>query len=670
MIIKFLTLFNFKNFRGKNVIDLTPDPKNGRNIILIGGKNGAGKTAILEAINVCLLGKHFNGNIVSRNNYEKYIRSLLNKTAIKKEGSKFYIEIELEINEAPTTYTLELKREWTIRKSKIKEQFFIMRDEVPLEIIPREYWEDYIISMIPPYISEFFFFDGEKVKDLASGHNADVILKESIRDAIGLNIHEALYRDVEKLIKKTSRKNIRQKALYDELSKEEKELKKIRHNLDKIQKYFERNEKIIEGLWQKKDEIEKELKRTAGFYALERKRNEDTLLNAKEKLSKAEDNIKEICGNILPFIIASSVCFDLVKQLRNEKRLKELIASKNILHETQTKLIKRLDSDKELLSITKIGVNKIKRNVETIFSDMLKNIQYPSKKDIIHDLTPSETELVLYFLNKTEQNLEKKFTAYLEKRGKQVLDIKKINEKLAQVPDDVYIKEYIKNISSIQTQLELLEKENLKLKDKEISLNDKLNSIQESINEIEEKIVASEEANRKIELSILIQKILQDYLNYSISTGVEELEDAITKMYCKLANKEDMVKNIIIDKKSFCSKLSNSNGEVINKENISAGEKEIYALSLLWGLSKVSNRQLPIIIDSPLSKLDSSHVANIVKEYFPRAAKQVVILSHDREIDRKTYNKLKPKISKEYTLSLSEVKKISKGYFENSVNVE
>ena len=103
---------------------------------------------------------------------------------------------------------------------------------------------------------------------------------------------------------------------------------------------------------------------------------------------------------------------------------------------------------------------------------------------------------------------------------------------------------------------------------------------------------------------------------------------------------------------------------------MSVGEKEIYALSVLWGLAKISNRKIPMIIDSPLAKLDNVHVDKIIKNFFPTAADQVIILSHDREIDQVLYNKLKPYVNRSYRLSVTEIDKVKNGYFFDAGEVD
>jgi len=101
-----------------------------------------------------------------------------------------------------------------------------------------------------------------------------------------------------------------------------------------------------------------------------------------------------------------------------------------------------------------------------------------------------------------------------------------------------------------------------------------------------------------------------------------------------------MIKEIKIDPKDFSIKLVDVR-ETIDKESLSAGEKEIYVLSALWGLSKMANMKFPIIVDSLLSRLDEIHAKNVAENFFPNAGEQVIILAHDREINKETYNILK-----------------------------
>jgi len=663
MLIETITLCNFKNFIGKQTIDFSLNNSLGGNIILISGANGAGKTTLLEAIKICLYGKQLAGNALSKNNYQQYILSLKNKESVKINDPKFYVRLALFMNESTPTYKLTLIRHWDLSNDKVEETFQVLQDGTPIEIIPHEYWQDYILSLIPPYISEYFFFDGERVKELAVGNNAGKMLKDSIRDIVGLALYEILSSDLFKITKKIKKKNIREKEGYEAHNEKEKEVQLLIKELDELDNKLIRNGDEINKLLTEKKDAEMKLKRTAGAYASERKRNEIIQFKTKEHLNSVEEQIKQICGDILPFTISSKLNKDLINQLNKERKNKEKISNINLLRETQQKIVKRLDKSNSFSDIPKSKRDIIINELNSIFVDIINETESYSLIDTIHNLSPSAVDSIFHFLNDIEKDMQNKLMIFLKKRERDLLNIKKINNKLNQVPEEFYVKEYIDDIASIQVEVENLEKENIKIEENKVSKTTLIEKIKEEILKLEEMIVYLEEDNKKINLASKIQKIIKEYNASMISLEIDNLETFISKMYNQLANKNDMVKEIKIEKNTLKTNLYDYSGNLFEKEYISAGEKEIYALSVLWGLSKISNKKLPIIIDSPLAKLDSTHVRNIISEFFPNAAEQVIILLHDREIDKDGYSKLKPYINKEYTLSLSNKDKIKKGYF-------
>ena len=105
----------------------------------------------------------------------------------------------------------------------------------------------------------------------------------------------------------------------------------------------------------------------------------------------------------------------------------------------------------------------------------------------------------------------------------------------------------------------------------------------------------------------------------------------------------------------------------IQKESLSAGEKQLMVIAILWALAICSKKKLPVIIDTPLSRLDSMHRTSMVTVYFPQASDQTIILSTDSEIDQYYYDLMKEYIGDEFTLCYDEETKsttITKGYFQ------
>lgn len=108
------------------------------------------------------------------------------------------------------------------------------------------------------------------------------------------------------------------------------------------------------------------------------------------------------------------------------------------------------------------------------------------------------------------------------------------------------------------------------------------------------------------------------------------------------------------------------NGNEIDKSSLSAGEKQLMVISLLWSLALCSKKKLPVIIDTPLSRLDSAHRESLIKTYFPYASEQTIILSTDSEINQEYHDMMKDDIGDEFTLVYDDISKsttIQKGYF-------
>ena len=144
------------------------------------------------------------------------------------------------------------------------------------------------------------------------------------------------------------------------------------------------------------------------------------------------------------------------------------------------------------------------------------------------------------------------------------------------------------------------------------------------------------------------------------------LEEEFALAFRRLARKDDMVARATIDTRKFTVKLLDRRGVEIEKSKLSAGERQIYAIAMLEALARTSGRRLPVVIDTPLGRLDSHHRANLVRDYFPRISHQVILLSTDTEVDEAFYKELSPHISHAYEICFDDRKRsahLKEGYF-------
>ncbi|EGT4088567.1 DNA sulfur modification protein DndD, partial [Clostridioides difficile] len=174
MKINKLVLKNFRSYEEETTFNLNTTSE--KNIILIGGKNGAGKSTIFEAIKLCIYGpiaykyQGFNSSYISR------VKSNINNNSLRNSKVDTLVSVDIEISEGTEKNTYTLIRQWTFKDKKLNETFSVYKNFsfTPLNADELNYFENYITSIISPKIFDFFFFDGEHLYDFFIGKNSNI----------------------------------------------------------------------------------------------------------------------------------------------------------------------------------------------------------------------------------------------------------------------------------------------------------------------------------------------------------------------------------------------------------------------------------------------------------------------------------------------------------------
>jgi DNA sulfur modification protein DndD len=133
-----------------------------------------------------------------------------------------------------------------------------------------------------------------------------------------------------------------------------------------------------------------------------------------------------------------------------------------------------------------------------------------------------------------------------------------------------------------------------------------------------------------------------------------------------LLRKEKLVTDVQIDPVTHTVALTGVDGHALLAEDLSAGERQLLAVALLWGLARAAGQPLPVVIDTPLGRLDSSHREHLLERYFPQASHQVVLLSTDTEINREAFERIAPWIGRSHRLEFdpdTSATHVEDGYF-------
>ncbi len=666
MIINSLRLKNFKNYRGENLFDFSlPETESQvRNVILVGGLNGAGKTSMLEAIRLCLYGRRLDGGLMKDSHYGKMIVSKVNKNAITDGKADSRVQLDITLDEESPPLDVSIMRSWSIDDGKlIAEDFRLESKGKELEIVPREMWEDYVFSLIPPHVSDFFFFDGERIKRLASGEESDRILRDAIHDLFGLGRLDALESDLVSLVRRIRRRNVGNKRLRDSLTEVENELSKLKMEYKQTVAAIEDKNSLQEDVLKRLSIAEQDLRRKAGRFATMRDEHERKRTEIERNQIELQAELMEICEKFLPFLVASQTSSALIAQLRLERKIRSSRIASEFLKDVNRRLSDGLEECRKTRNhITDQQFAEVIEVKDRIMSEIADEIESPTPTQIIHDISETESNRIETFLARTGEDINDRLRGLLEKREKNEIRLKEIIKKLGLISRDIPESE-ISVIAKMRSEISTLGNSVMSLYEKRGEVEESIRRTEGRTEDLEEQIVCIDDDRKKIEVALQAISSIKELKTLTVSRKTADLEKKISEAHRQLTHKKELVKKINIDPVSFSTVLVGPKGEEVKKESISAGEQEMYALSVLWGLADASGYRMPMIIDAPLAKLDSNHARNMITKFFPSASHQVILLSQDREIDADLYGELQDNLARTYTLSLDEENKIQEGYF-------
>jgi len=262
-----------------------------------------------------------------------------------------------------------------------------------------------------------------------------------------------------------------------------------------------------------------------------------------------------------------------------------------------------------------------------------------------------------------------------ERRTKIKAELSEVENYLVIEVDETVTGSIYANIKKITAQIGANEEKKRQLEVEEAEVASQFTQVQrELVRLIEKSLSELESMDEAVRIVRYANIALQTLTAYRLRLQAQKtavLAEKMTECYKKIVNKKNLIARVEIDKKTLDFIYFDANGIVVDKKRLSAGEKQLMVVAMLWALALCSHNKLPVIIDTPLARLDLAHRERMVKSYFPYASEQTIILSTDAEIDRRYYKLLKPSIGKKFTLKYDDESKsttIIDGFFEGSEN--
>lgn len=669
MTIKEIELNNFRIYKGSNLIDLSNiDDKN---IFVVSGRNGFGKTTFLMSLVWCLYGRQmqdvddiYKKEIDDQGGYGKYIGNSLNRMAKSENDFNFHVSItftNVNIPEVPCK-EISIKRSYNALTSS-SEEVEVLIDGYPSEIAKEVGPEIFIREFIMPIeIAKFFFFDAEKIVSLAEVNTPEQKrkLSKAYSEVLGIKKYEDLKGELE---------GLQLKLRQDTASASEKsQLRILEAEYQNCDDKIKDNETKIVELREKRSEknkesrdIQEKLIKSGSLITVEELHE---LRNQEEELTKKQTELQNQLKesyDIIPFAIAGEKFLEVNDQLENETNFKAAKFKDENVKGVTNKIL--TDLTKEPKPEDLVIDYKVERYFADAFEKLIRKHFFSDTPDLPTDFkmllefSDSEKNELQALLNNIKYSFKESFKRITSEYNQTRNDLNAIRKKIR----DAETNQESPMITEFRNQKELLDKEIIGIDATIDSLN---REIGEFINERTQKGKRIEELSKKLNVSEK-NKAKDDLITRNIS----QLKDFIEKFKSK--KKESLEKQILegletlLHKKGFVKKveveiigdtidivLKNVRGEEIKKESLSKGEQQMYATALLRALVEESDIQFPVFIDSPMQKFDEQHAENIVKYFYPNISDQVVIFPLiNKELTEKEYNILSNNIAKTFLIN-------------------
>lgn len=643
MIINEIQLTNIGAYRGVNSFDLRTE--NDKNVILIGGENGAGKTTLLNAIKLGLFGAYSFGYKTENADYYKRVNNLLNQNAKKIQENNFRIKLEFSLINDFEKKDYILYRYWKFNNNNLKETYELIANGAHLTEYERELFQSKLKEVMPPQLLDLCLFDGEEIARIISEDLLSDYLKTLSRVVFNLDLFETLEIDLESYSNQyfdSEKVSALEVQLYD-LNKIERELKnKISTTIEKI------NELNItrDSLQDEYNRLKQDFEQFGGLVKSER---EEIIkqINTIEAIRKHNlEKIREFVANLLPFYLTKDLLIQTREQIQNEESL-------NLFKQLKNKL-----TDKKIKNIIQSVSGNLDVNTSHELKEQLLNLMKPAKEiNQIHGASFSESSLIENLFLRISNNSDQEIFKVILENKEKLEELQSLKEKLKINDGTNEFSEMIQKMEITNQSITNLEDESNQQQMNLEELKNKLENTQQAISKIQLTLRDNEKTKSSFLESQKIIALSRRFREIQLKKKLQQVQLEASNMLKRIFRKHNYISSIMIDNETYDVTLLDFQKDTIEKATLSAGEKQILLISIIWAIFKCSGRKVPFIFDTLLGRLDKTHKAAVLKEFIPNCGKQAIILSTDTEIDEHHYKILQQIIAKEYMLEFNGKKK-------------
>lgn len=646
MILDQLILENIGTFRGKHVIKLTP-PSAKKPVVLIGGLNGAGKTTILESIHLALYGPLAQATGRRSGSYENYLRSLIHHGTPDSEGAA--VDLTFHVYQQGDKQIYRIRRRWRKTGASLRHWLLVSVDGRHDEALTST-WNEHIENFLPRGIAGLFFFDGEQIEALADLERSREVLRSALSALLGLDLIDRLTTDLA-VLRRRHRSAEVPEALRRSVEDRQKIATAVRQEEERVASEVaaarvqtERADKLLH-------EVAERYRAAGGELLEQRDAAEARVAMARQQLQDLDDELRRECAGATPLLQVT----DMLEALTCRAAQEQAADRDQLLIDTvaarDREVVKQLRSAQvKAATITTIeaflAADTATRQASSDIPRVTGMREVGALEAMCANILPA-TGIHLATLVKRRQTLRS--------------DFDQAERTLVAIPDP-------EALAALKQERDDASAEAERRRAQFVQAEGKLNAIRQeraradaayeaALDKSAQATLAADDDRRLVKHLDRARETLDVLKGKAAERHVDRISTLILDALAKLLRKDGLIKEIRIDPTSCAVELSGADGRPLPAIELSAGERQLLAVALLWGLAQAAGQPLPMVIDTPLGRLDGSHREHLITRYFPHASHQVVLLSTDTEIDERAFSSLRSWVGHSYRLE-----------FDNSVN--
>jgi DNA sulfur modification protein DndD len=656
VILNQLVLHNVGTFADRHVIDLTP-PSRTKPIILIGGLNGAGKTTILESIQLALYGSLAHGTGRRRTgSYDNYLRGLIHRGVPHSEGAA--IELTFQAHQEGVEHTYWVRRSWKSTGASIREILLVSVDGRHHQALTST-WNEQVETFLPRGIAGLFFFDGEQIEALADMDRSREVLSSALAALLGLDLVERLTTDLGVLRRRHRSKQVPD-SLREGVEERQRTVTALRQGVEAARNAAASYRTNLEQAQKQLHDLTERYRDAGGDLLDQREAAETAATMLRADLVRCEDEIRQELGEASPLLQLGDLLVATAAQVEKEASAARERVVADVFAARDTVLL-------EQLRAVKLRAAALDQITDFLNQDREQRRVSSEVDEIVglHDTGAFES-----LIGSALPTAGKRLQALVDRRTNLQVELDQAERVLAAIPDPEALAPLrAKRESASDAVIRIDASLHHATEQLDALTNDRLKAeaaYEAALDKAAQANLAADDDRRLIEHVDRVRTTLEQLRLSATRRHLERISLLILEALGMLLRKDKLVTEVRIDAESHTVTLTGVDGQPLPAQALSAGERQLLAVALLWGLARAAGQPLPVIIDTPLGRLDGSHRQHLLERYFPQASHQVVLLSTDTEINEEAYERISPYIGRAYRLEFDKATNASyveAGYF-------